>query len=60
MASDTLAFDAAVFIETPEDGAEFLADAFESGHPGAISATIAAVARAKRASAKAPDGIEVV
>jgi probable addiction module antidote protein len=47
MALKTLPFDAAAFIDTPEDAAEFLADAFESGDPGVINAAIGAVARAK-------------
>jgi len=47
MALKTLPFDAAAFIDTPEDAAEFLADAFDSGDPRVINAAIGAVARAR-------------
>ena len=43
----TTPFDAADYLDSPEVIAEFLADAFESGHPGVISSALGAVARAK-------------
>jgi probable addiction module antidote protein len=39
-------FDAAKYIETPEDEAEVLRNAFKSGHAGYIAAALGAVARA--------------
>lgn len=39
-------FDAAKYIETPEDEAEILSEAFQSGHAGYIAAALGAVARA--------------
>ena len=40
-------FDAAKYIETPEDEAEVLSNAFKSGHSGYIVAALGAVARAR-------------
>lgn len=40
-------FDAAEFIETPEDEIEVLSNAFKSGEVGYIAAAIGAVARAR-------------
>ncbi len=40
-------FDAADYLDSPEVIAEFLSDAFESGHAGVISSALGAVARAK-------------
>lgn len=39
-------FDAAKYIETPEDAAGILSEAFKSGHSGYIAAALGAVARA--------------
>ena len=39
-------FDAAKYIETPEDEVEILSEAFKSGHSGYIAAALGAVARA--------------
>ena len=39
-------FDAAKYIETPEDEAAILSEAFKSGHSGYIAAALGAVARA--------------
>ena len=43
----TLPFDAAEHLDSPEAIAEFLADAFESGHAGVISSALGAVAKAR-------------
>ena len=40
------AFDAAKYLDTPEDHAELLSDALASGHPGYIAAALGTVARA--------------
>ena len=47
MTVKTLPFDAAEHLESPEAIAEFLAEAFESGHAGVISSALGAVARAR-------------
>ena len=47
MALKLKAFDAAKYIETPEDEAEVLNEAFATGHSGYIAAALGAVARAK-------------
>ena len=43
----TTTFDAAEYLDSPEAVAEFLADAFDSGHAGVISSALSAVARAR-------------
>lgn len=45
------AYDAADYINTPEDVVAFLDAAFEDGDPGVIAAMIGAVARSKGMSA---------
>ncbi|KQS99214.1 MULTISPECIES: addiction module antidote protein [unclassified Rhizobium] len=47
MAIETLPFDAAEYIDTPEAQAELLSDAFESGDAAYIAAALGTVARAK-------------
>jgi probable addiction module antidote protein len=47
MTLETTPFDAADYLDSPEVIAEFLSEAFESGHSGVISAALGAVARAK-------------
>ena len=47
MVVKTSPFDAAEHLDSPQAIAEFLADAFESGHAGVISGALGAVARAK-------------
>ncbi|WP_438752584.1 addiction module antidote protein [Pararhizobium sp. O133] len=47
MAIETLPFDAAKYIDTPEAQAELLSDAFESGDAAYIAAALGTVARAK-------------
>ncbi len=43
----TTPFDAAKYIRTPEDVAEALSDALESGEAGYIAATLGAIARSE-------------
>ena len=47
MTLKTLPFDAAEHLDSAEAIAEFLTDAFESGHSGVISSALGAVARAR-------------
>lgn len=47
MAIETMPFDAAEYIDTPEAQAELLSDAFESGDAAYIAAALGTVARAK-------------
>lgn len=46
MATRTKAFDAAKYLDTPEDHAELLSDALASGHAGYIAAALGTIARA--------------
>ncbi|HTO33840.1 MAG TPA: addiction module antidote protein [Pararhizobium sp.] len=55
MAIETLPFDAAEYIDTPEAQAELLSDAFESGDAGYIAAALGVVARAKGMTQVAKD-----
>jgi probable addiction module antidote protein len=48
-------FDAARYIETPEDEAEVLSNAFKSGEVGYIAAAVGAVARARGMAALAAE-----
>ncbi len=47
MTLKTTPFDASEYLDSPEAIAEFLSDAFESGHAGVISSALGAVARAR-------------
>ena len=47
MALKLTPFDAAKYLETAEDEADLLNDAFQSGHTGYIAAALGAVARAR-------------
>jgi probable addiction module antidote protein len=47
MALKTEPFDAAKYIDTPEDAALFIADAIETGHAGHIAGVLGDIARAR-------------
>jgi probable addiction module antidote protein len=55
MALQTTPFDPAEHLETPEDIAVFLTDAFESADPGVIAHALGIVARAKGMTQLAKD-----
>ena len=52
---DTIPFDAAEYIDTPEAQAELLADAFETGDAAYIANALGVVARARGMTAIAKD-----
>jgi probable addiction module antidote protein len=47
MPLETIPFDAATYIDTPESQAELLSDAFDSGDAGYIANALGVVARAR-------------
>ena len=47
MTTKTLTWDAAAYLETPEDVAEYLAAAFETGDLSDVTHALATIARAK-------------
>lgn len=55
MATETIPFDAAEYIDTPEAQAELLHDAFETGDPAYIAIALGTVARARGMTAIARD-----
>ena len=55
MPLDTIPFDAAEYIDTPEAQAELLADAFETGDAAYIANALGVVARARGMTAIAKD-----
>jgi probable addiction module antidote protein len=55
MARETKRFDAAAFINTPDDAAYLLSDALESGHAGQIANVLGVLARAKGMTAVAKE-----
>jgi probable addiction module antidote protein len=55
MAIETLPFDAAQYIDTPEAQAELLSDAFETGDVAYIAAALGVIARAKGMTQVAKD-----
>ena len=55
MPLDTIPFDAAEYIDTPEAQAELLADAFETGDAAYIANALVVVARARGMTAIAKD-----
>jgi probable addiction module antidote protein len=55
MAIETIPFDPAEFIDTPEAQAELLRDAFQTGDPTFIAIALGTVARARGMSAIARD-----
>jgi probable addiction module antidote protein len=55
MTIETLPFDAAKYLDTPESQAELVADAFESGDAAYIAAALGTVARARNMSQVARD-----
>lgn len=55
MTIETLPFDAAEYIDTPEAQAELLSDAFETGDVAYIAAALGVIARAKGMTQVAKD-----
>ena len=55
MTLETIPFDPAEFLETPEDQAEFIKSAVETGDPSHISKALGVVARARGMSQIARD-----
>ena len=55
MAIETLPFDAAQYVDTPEAHAEVLSDAFETGDVAYIAAALGVIARAKGMTQVAKD-----
>jgi probable addiction module antidote protein len=55
MALETISWDSAEFLETPEDVAAYLEAAFEDGDTSVIKHALAAVARAKGVAGIASD-----
>lgn len=55
MAIETLPFDAAQYVDTPEAQAELLSDAFETGDVAYIAAALGVIARAKGMTQVAKD-----
>lgn len=55
MALETTPFDAAEYLHSEEDQAEYLSIAFESGNEGAIKKALSTVARARGMSAVASE-----
>lgn len=55
MATETIPFDAAKYLDTPEAQAELVADAFETGDASYIAAALGTVARARSMTKVAKD-----
>ncbi len=47
MTTETLPWDAAAYLETPEDIADYLAAAFETGDPADVTHALSTIARAR-------------